>query len=549
MALVTVISPGVNAETSFRNTELKAAVNELAEMNGKKVIFSTRPEGKVNTVLEGEDFEGALSQLLSGTPYQFTKKSSYYLVGKFERGTLEFASHSERLIYKPRYLPAEELDSSLTLPNVRTEVLDETDHLLIQGLPKDIEKAKQELARLDSEDNPYQVRYELTIVDITKRKEDKFELSAAEIASDADGPVEFIASEQAMELLSGDILEFIDVTARTSNERSKSVARPSLVTALGETGSFSFSRESIYSETWNTGMEAAGIEASLTPIRKSRPQNEVKTEISLQVSGKSELNTTTWLEPEKRSLLGLLKFKRSAEKIATSSELSDEEEKTFALYIKAIPVGTLPADGQSGNREPTQNSSLEGSFSPSIDMNGVGQLLFPEQENAFSSVKGDLQFLSDGRIDFSLEGSETSSGIEFTRGGTDSYLNLSMNFPINSALNWKGEYIRDTGGGQRAVLGVTDEFDFNSGWTLGITYYPLVFQPAKGVLEHHEGLVQLGYSSNPVFMEVQYGTEIFPARLRAEVGVKLPTSFYLVGSAVGDSEGFNRYLAGLRVRF
>lgn len=74
LALVTVITLGVRAETSFQGTELSSAITELAEIKGKKVLFSTRLKGKVGAIPEGQDFQDALSQLLSGTPYRFTKK-------------------------------------------------------------------------------------------------------------------------------------------------------------------------------------------------------------------------------------------------------------------------------------------------------------------------------------------------------------------------------------------------------------------------------------------------------------------------------------------
>ncbi|MBS3793240.1 hypothetical protein KGY77_11435 [Candidatus Bipolaricaulota bacterium] len=546
LALATVISPGVKAETSFRNTELAAAVTELAETNAKKVIFSTRPEGKVNTVLEDKDFEGALSQLLSGTPYQFTKKGSYYLVGKFEPGSLEFASHSERLIYKPRYLPAKELAQSLSIPEIRVEVLEETGHLLLQGLPEDLTRAERAIQKLDSEDNPYQVRFELTVIDIKQLKGREFELSAAELGSDTSGPLEFITSGQAIELLTADVFDLIEVTAKRSNEKNKSVARPSLVTALGETGSFSFSREVIYGGGWVDGLESAGLTTTITPIRKTRPEEEVKTSLELSVEGSSEFSTTTWLKPGKRTFLGLLNLNQNYSNNSQFSHSSRQEERTLALYITASPVGTLP-------EEKTHKSSLEServSKRPAMEMGGLGQLLFPEGGYDFFSGRGSLQFLFDGSLDLSLEDSGKGSGLEFVSGETNGYLSFSFDFPMNEALQLEGRYTQLPGEGQKAALGLTDRFEFGPRLTLGVAYYPLIYQFAKGIWNNPGGWVKLEYLSDQFFANILYASRLEPDELKAELGVKLPTSFYLVGRAVGTLDiGFYRYLVGLRVDF
>ena len=546
LALATIISPGVKAETSFRNTELTAAISELAETHDKRVFFSTRPEGTVTTTLKDKDFEGGLNQLLSGTPYRFTEKSSYYLIGKFEPGSLEFATHSERLIYKPRYLTAEELAQSLSIPGVRIEILDETGHLFLQGLPEDLARAEGAIQKLDSEDNPYQVRFELTVVDIKNLRGSKFELSAAELGSDTSGPLEFVTSGQAMDLLSASVLDLIEVTAKKSKERNKSVARPSLVTALGEAGSFSFSREAIYGGVWIDGLEDAGMTTTITPIQKTRPEEKVKTSIKLSVEGSSEFSTTTWLKPGKRTFLGLLKLNQNYSNNSQFSSSNRQEERTLALYITARPVGTLP-EGE------THKSSLESgpvSKRPAMEMGGLGQLLFPEGDYDFSSGRGSLQFLFDGSIDLDLEDTGKGSGLEFITGGTSGYLSFSLDFPIKKALQLEGRYSKLAEEGQSVALGLTDNFELSSGLSLGVSYYPLIFRASEGSLDYPCGWFKLEYSSSPVFANVRYASRLKPSKLKAELGFKLPTSFYLVGSATGTiEEGFYRYLLGLRLRF
>lgn len=548
LVLITVISSGLRAETSFQNTDLATAITELAEIKGEKVLFSTRPEGRVSSIPKGEDFQSTLSQLLSGTPYRFTRKNSYYLVGKFAPGSMEFALHAKRFIYKPKYLPAEELAQNLSLPDLRIEVLSETGHLFLQGLPEDLRMAKRSLREMDSEDNPYQVRFKITVIDIQKIKGGKLELSTAKLGSDENGPVEFITSGQALELLSASVFDLVEVTAEKRSKKNEAVARPSLLSSLGETVSFSFSRETISDDSWIEGMESAGTSISVTPIRKTRPENEVKTSIELSVEGRSEFNTTTWLKPGKRTFLGLLKLNQNFSRSSFLSQSNEKQERTFALYISAKPLGTLPTGDK------TQESSFEdvqkpGFQPPIVDWGGLGEMLFPSKDRSPSSGLGHFQFLSDGSLDLYLEDSGTGSALRFSTGGANDYLSFSLDFPINKELKLKGRYAQLQDGEKSIDLGLTDKFQFNSSLSLGVTFYPFSFRLTERIWKNPRGWLKLEYSSDPVFASLRYASNLEPYQSRAEVGINLLSSFYLVGRAVGNFEGISRCLAGLRFDF
>ena len=111
----------------------------------------------------------------------------------------EVAGLEESYVYKPEYLPAKILQKKLNLKDLRAEVINEKGYLLLQGKPEKVAEARDILADIDSQERPYQIKYTLTIVNLSKEGSQEMEILSAAVNSETETESEFLTEDKLLE--------------------------------------------------------------------------------------------------------------------------------------------------------------------------------------------------------------------------------------------------------------------------------------------------------------------------------------------------------------
>ena len=537
---------------------------ELADMHGESVVTVSDLEGTVTASVEGEEFIEDLSKLLAGTPYRHTSQAGYYLIGEFEPDEGSYAQAAERRVYEPRYLTAERLKQMLNAPSVEIKILSEKDYLMLRGLPEDIDKAFSRLEDIDSEDNPYQIDYRLTVVDISGREVARRELDRAVFSPEPGEVAEFTSTRELLEIAAPEILEELNISAFDELDADERVARPALVTELGETGMISLSEEIVAEEAGEVILEQESFTLEITPEQIDKEDFRVATEVDLSAGGSTDFNTTTWLEAEEDTMLGLMSLKQSQRSASTLSHATRQEERQFAVYLSAGPRGTLEtadtteadelAGGDDNPSGEDEDSLLPSEATDIADLDGMHDLLLGEEEaRAFRAKPNYIQAMASEEglieVDAFWESDSTQQSFRLSTRRSEEYVRAVYEYPLVDLMKISAMGIFRFDEYDRYTLGLTDRSEFSPDLWLEAGYYPYLYQPGDGESETHLGMIQMEYTPGPIMLNLTYNYGLETEPLKAQAGINLTSSLSVVGSAYGYLNYLDRFLFGLRFEF
>lgn len=526
--LMLLIAPGVEAVV-YQNISLAEVISQLAEEHGEKVIFLDWPEEVVTVEIAEEDFTAALAQLLTDSSYRFTRQGSYYLIGTFGLDSAQFAARADSLIYRPRFIKAAELADKLKSPRLRLTLLSDSDTLFIQGLPEDLVAAERKIQALDQPEQLQQLRYQLTVIDLSTEARDYFHVRTAELSNEVSGEISLLAEEQGIEFYPASYLNRFNLNFRESREESLKVARPSLVTTPGERGSLTVSEETFAWSDPEAGWEEMNFQTVITPHQVASTEKRVKTGVEFRSGSTSELATVTWLDVGEEILLGYLNLDQTSKGMEIASRSGAKKSRLLAIYITVMPVENKEA----------------------ASLNGLERLVLPEHQSETYSKPGHLQALIGTDLTLDLDFSRQYDGIKTSldfasRQGTD-FMRLGLGFSLFSGLELRGTLNFGSEIDTALGFGLTDRVNIAPDLELAAAYYPLMYDFSTGLVSSDQGWVELAYRPEPIFLEFRYSFGDEPAPLRIQTGYKLKDSTYVVGAISGGFTGINRYLLGLRL--
>lgn len=444
----------------------------------------------------------------------------------------------ESYIYHPKYLPAEILKNKINFPELRIVVIEEKNYLLLQGAEKKIEEAKKALAKIDNENTPYQIKYTLTIIDLSRENGKAFDLFSAAFTSEAGDDVSFLNKDQVIEIYSPSALDSLKFSVSETGNFSQRTARPSVITALGESGNIFFSEEYFGLEEEFHKSDASSLRVNFKPLKLNSDKG-IKSEVEVEVNDVRELKTTTWTELGENNLLGLMTLKQHKKSNSIFGEEENIKKRSFAIYLQAEAKTTINND----------NSSKK-NFSSSLD--GADQILFNVDSNQTPQRKNGFQILFGKKrgadLDISLKNAAAGvSGQLCSRG--DEFFDLGINFSLRKSLKLGAHLIQQKNEGLSIGFAFDDYVRFGDGFWLAASYLPLIYSFEKKELVTNQGWIEAGYDPGPISFKLRYNSDYKPDDLQLETVFKIKNNFYLAAAAVGDSSGIENYLGGIRFNF
>lgn len=443
----------------------------------------------------------------------------------------------ESFIYQPEYISAKILKEKLSFPDLRVVVIDEKGYLLLQGKKNKIQKAKKILKRMDSSGTPSLIKYTLTIIDLSREKNTKVEIPAAGYSSDEGDNVSFLSENLLLELYSPEVMDHLEIKAAAKSGLTQRIARPKVVTALGESGSISFSEEYFGLEEELHDPDASSLSVNFNPQQFNEEQG-IKSRVELTVNEVRELNTTTWTEPGEQTLLGLMTLKQQQDKSSIFGQEDNIKKRSFAVYMTA----------KIQNSNDLAESKQE-SFSASLD--GAEKMLFDFDNNSSAQRNNYFKFLggeNDSQLDLYVENKDNAFSVEL-HSREKELVDLGINFPIRRGFKLGGHLIHQQNKDLSLGFALSDYVHLSNDFWLAASYFPLIYNfDSEDVISNH-GWVEAEYNPGFMFLKIRYISDYSPHDLRLETGFRIYKKIYFTAAGVGDISGIENYLVGIKLNF
>ncbi|MFP4021717.1 MAG: hypothetical protein ACLFUK_08930 [Halanaerobium sp.] len=443
----------------------------------------------------------------------------------------EIAGLEESYVYKPEYLPADILQKELNLEDLRAEVINEKGYLLLQGTPEKVAEARDILADIDSQESSYQVKYTLTIMDLSQEDSREMELLSAALSSETEADSEFLAEDKLLEFSSLGSIESLQSKLISETDRSFQKARPAVITALGESGSISMEEEFFGMEEEIINPDETSLEISFNP-EQINSKGEIKSRLGVELDEVQKLDTATWLKPGKKTLLGLMSLTQKQEGSSIFKKNDSKQRRNFVVYVRAEII----------NKNPKISASLAGADQLVLASKTEKSFL---KENSFQ-----LLFRETGspETDFYLENQESGIAVEFKNRDKNEFFNLGLNFPLKESLKLGGSLFS-----QKQEISfapsLSDYVQLSSNLTLSAGYLPLIYSFSDSEFITNEGWFKAEYKEKNFLLKLSYYSDFYPENLRLETGLAVKEDTYIIMAASGNDLDLDNYLAGLRVDF
>ncbi len=520
----------VQAENMFIEAEISEALKEAAELKEENIIFIDQPAGKVALEISTDQkFSQIAAEILAGSGYRAVPYSSYYLIGEFSHDSAEFASQSETVFYQANYLAAEVLAEKLDMDQVRVQVMKDRDQILIQGLAEDLQTARKKLAELDTISNYNQINYSLTVIDLSSELNADENLEQISFNTEQRADFEFLSSENELELLSSGLVDAIRAELENSDQKTLSIANPSLIVEAGSTGYLNLAEEILNWKEDQVETQEIDFSTELTPLNVSS-RGEIKTEVEFLVNSGTDFSTTVSLTAGETELIGLLKLNENKVSSAIIRKNETKRERTYAIYLNS----DFAAGGHSAELDGLDNLIFN-SPEPEFKLeNQYLQILFTEDY----SPDLDFQFQSPGNTIFNLK----------SRDGF-SYIELGTGFSLSDGLFLasKAQFVSQNE--SSFLLGIDDTVQFSKKLSLSAGLYPLVFSLSEKEFSEYAGYLNFSYLPGPLVFNLSYSHNLEAEAIRFETGLKFKNYPYLMAAVSGNSDGVENLLTGLRFQF
>ena len=531
LLLILVPTANIMAANNFQNMELTEAIEQIAELKSKNVLFLSEPQGKIDSEINLEnEFSKILVSILSSTNYQFVEHNEYYIIGLFSNDSAEFAKLSDTVVYETKYLTPDILIERLDYPGVKIKPSENKGQVIIQGLPEDIKKVKEKIVKLDKRENFPQVQYEMTLIDITKESNKKLNLEAIKASSEKNEFFEFYQSNNVLEIILNELVNSIEISASDSYQKSMKVANPGVVTEIGTTGTLEITEELLTITEEDTIEQTTNFITEITPQRIAS-DGKIKTDIRIDSNQAVAFSTNLWLVSNKTELIGLLSINKKGKESSMTGRAKSERKRTYAIYITAKPVTSSPA----------------------AQLNGLDKIIFADYQKETKVEKDSIKIMANQDFEYDLDlfiHNDKSADI-FTLKSRESNKYLEIGYGLNLretlALDLKGIIKKEDE--NELLLGMSDKVYLTDNFQCSAGYYPVVYLIEKSEFNRGAGYLNLSYQPNSFLLNLRYNhnLEIYPYKF--DTGFNFNKNWSLLISVKGDQDKMNNYLAGIKYNF
>ena len=533
LCLILILIPlsNIKAADNFQGMELTEAIEQVAEMKSKNVLFLSEPQGKVDSEVNLEDsFSKVLLNILSSTSFQFVEHNDFYIIGVFSDESAQFAQLSDTIVYETKYLTPEVLIERLDDANLEIKPSEDNSKVIIQGLPKDIKKVKDKIVSLDKKENFPQIQYELTLIDITKESEQRINLEKIQAFSEKNEYFEFYQSNNVLEIILNDLINSMEITASDSYQRSMKVANPGVVTEIGTTGSLEITEEILTITEEDTVEQTTNFITEVTPERMASDV-KIKTNINIDSNQGVSFSSNLWLTSNQTELIGILSINNQDKDSSMTGRAIKKRKRTYAIYITAQPV----------------------SSSPAAQLNGLDQIIFADYNDKPEIEDSSIQIMANKDFDYDLDlfiQNDKSANI-FTLNSRESnqYLELGYGLNLKETLTADLKAIIEKDIENRLLLGMSDRVNLTSNFQFSAGYYPIVYLMESSKLSESAGYVNLRYNPSPILFNLRYNHNLKKYPYRFDTGFDFNKNWTFMMSIKGNKDKMDNILAGLKYNF
>ena len=450
----------------------------------------------------------------------------------------EFAAQSETEVFEIDYSDPKEVANKLKADDIKVKPILSENLIIVQALPAKMQEIEKRIKKLDSPQKPYQVKYNLFIVEL--KAETLYNIGIDEIEVDSEEYFQFFTQKDLIEMAGQGVISFLRTSVFQSKSSFQKTAEPSLTVGIDSTASLNIGREIIAAD--EEGQEdIKQLNLEITPEEIQTENKSILTTINYSSNTfmKTELNTNMRTGFRKPELIAL--FSKNTNKNNSSVLRSKKKTKSsqyFALYLAARPVGSLP----------NKNSQA-------YDMGSLGNILKERSVKSAKRYRLDIRYGEKYNLDFNFQSPINRLGMKvevkkdpkkesfFVEIGTDYHLIEGLKF---------GSYYQVRDQKEKLKFGFNDRLKIKKGFHLSAGYYPVTFNLNSNKFSMTDGWwFKSEFNYKRLFLDLAYEeieTNDIKSSWEGLVGLKIFDPVYLTAGYKKNREDEETYIGGITIK-
>ena len=450
----------------------------------------------------------------------------------------EFAAQSETEVYEIDYSDPQEVAEKLKADDIKVKPILSENLIIVQALPAKMQEIEKRIKKLDSPQKPYQVQYNLFIVEL--KAEMLYNIGLDEIEVDSEDYFQFFTQKDLIEMAGQGVISFLRASAFQSESSFQKTAEPSLAVGIDSTASLNIGREIISADTENEEeVEQLNLEISPEEINSDTKSILTTINYSSNTFMKTELNTTMRTSFRKPELIAL--FSKNTNKKNSSVLRSKKKTKGsqyFALYLAASPVGSLP----------NKNSQA-------FDMGSLGNILKERSIQKTNRYRLDIRYGEKYNLDFNYQSPINRLGMK-VEVNKDPDKNLSLieigaDYHLIEGLKF-GSYYQGRDQKENLKFGFNDRLKIKKGFNLAAGYYPVTYNLNSNKFSMTDSWwFKTEFNYKRLFLDLTYEkieTNDTKSSWEGLVGIKIFDPVYLTAGYKKNREDQETYIGGITIR-
>ncbi|MGM0438345.1 MAG: hypothetical protein ACQEQD_08735 [Bacillota bacterium] len=474
--------------------------------------------------------------------FVYILSSTCYVRGEeVDTNSPQFAAQSESKTFNIKYNDAEKVAVRLREAGVKIKVLKSKNLLVVQALSEKMKEIEKKLKKIDSPANPYQVKYDLYVIELKSEVAYGLGLREMELKNDSEDNFNFLTPDGLVELAGKGVISYLRSRLEENKTNMERIAHPSLVTAMDRTASISLNREVISLVDKKEALATEEFSLKLTPENIIEDSEEILTTIDFKSSSfiNSELSSNVKTKYNKAELIAVFSQRKGNSQNTSLKEVGKEKQsKYFALYLAARPVGSLSS----------QNSNA-------FNLGGLDNILGEKDIKKAIRERVDILYNSSMDIDISVQDPENREGFIFEINDIDEknapYLQFGPDFYLMENLKL-GTYFQVKDEENRLKIGFKDRVKLNNGIRLSAGYYPWFYSFSdKKIVDEKNWWFQSELKYKKVFLDLKYNEiekSITENSWRGLVGCQIIDPLSIVVGVEKDEDEEKNYIGGFTLK-
>ncbi len=312
-----------------------------------------------------------------------------------------------------------------------------------------------------------QVKYEFKIIEIRKEIEKDIKIEGIYDKDSKQNSLNFYSEKDYIEIIDPVSSSYIMAKYLNEKKSSQKIIKPEVVVSIFEKASIEVSEITLNLKEDLSHRKK--LQLSLIPKKISVEEQEIISDLVIEVDSNSYFNTTIKLKEREEILAGFLLINETLDS-------GDSQNKLFAVYLQAKFIGGLdeldkrPVLSTGGLSKIISRPQIEENFRDNYMLVLIG-------ENKY--FKSNINLKSNYIINFLLV--------------KDELINIGLGTPIFSELIIESNLLFNKENEFYLSLGLNEEINFNDYLYAGAGIYPLVYMVGEKDLGQYEYWVETGF--------------------------------------------------------